>query len=52
MTLLSKQLRKDISFNRCDSIFKEIIEEFCECFQTTLTLTDCTSPTRVRPQFT
>ena len=51
MGLISKQLRKDTSFNRCESIFKEISDEFCECFQTTLTLTDCTSPIRVRAKF-
>jgi hypothetical protein len=47
MTLISKQLRKDTSFNRCDLIFKEIIEEFCECFQSTHPKLDCTSPIRV-----
>jgi hypothetical protein len=47
MGLISKQLRKDISFNRCDSIFKDIIEEFSQSFQTTLPLMDCTSPIRV-----
>ncbi|UJR20699.1 hypothetical protein I4U23_023820 [Adineta vaga] len=46
MTLISKQLRKDTSFNRCDAIFKEIIDEFVECFQTTLSFTDCASPIR------
>ncbi|CAF1324407.1 unnamed protein product [Adineta steineri] len=46
MMLISKQLRKDISFNRCESIFKDIIEEFCECFQTTHKITDCISPIR------
>ncbi len=48
MTLISKQLRKDVSFNRCDLIMKEILEEFCQCFQTTLSLMDCTSPIRVK----
>ncbi|CAF2818103.1 unnamed protein product [Rotaria sp. Silwood2] len=48
MTHMSKQLRKDSSFSRCDSIFKEIIEEFSQCFQTTLPLMDCASPIRVR----
>jgi hypothetical protein len=48
MTLISKQLRKDTSFNRCDSIMKEIIEDFCQCFQTTVPLMNCTSPIRVR----
>ncbi|CAF3411726.1 unnamed protein product [Rotaria sp. Silwood1] len=46
MTLMSKQLRKDSSLSRCDLIFKEIIEEFCQCFQTTLPLMDCASPIR------
>ncbi|CAF2979252.1 unnamed protein product [Rotaria sp. Silwood2] len=46
MTHMSKQLRKDSSFSRCDSIFKEIIEEFSQCFQTTLPLMDCASPIR------
>ncbi|CAF1318788.1 unnamed protein product [Adineta steineri] len=46
MMLISKQLRKDISFNRCESIFKDIIEEFCECFQITHKITDCISPIR------
>ncbi|CAF0812379.1 unnamed protein product [Rotaria sordida] len=46
MTLISKQLRKDNSFSRCDLILKEIIEEFCQCFQTTLPLMDCASPIR------
>ncbi len=48
MTLMSKQLRKDSSFNRCDSIIKDTIEEFCQCFQTTLPLMGCSSPIRVR----
>jgi len=48
MTLISKQLRKDTSFNRCDSIMKDIIEEFSQCFQTTLPFMNCTSPIRVR----
>jgi hypothetical protein len=48
MSLISKQLRKDTSFNRCDAIMKEIIEEFSQCFQTTLPLMDCSSPIRVR----
>ncbi len=52
MSFISKQLRKDISFNRCDSIIKEIIEEFCQCFQTTLPLMNCTSPIRVRSKNT
>ena len=48
MTIISKQLRKDSSFSRCDLILKDVIEEFCQCFQTTLPLMDCTSPIRVR----
>lgn len=47
MTLISKQLRKDNSFHRCDTIMKEIIEEFCQSFQTTISLMNCTSPIRV-----
>ncbi|CAF3256213.1 unnamed protein product [Rotaria socialis] len=46
MTMISKQLRKDSSFSRCDVILKDVIEEFCQCFQTTLPLMDCTSPIR------
>lgn len=49
MTLISKQLRKDSSFNRCDLIMKETIEEFCQCFQTiTTSLMNFSSPIRVR----
>ncbi len=48
LELISKQLRKDKSFNRYDLIIKEIIEEFCQCFQTTtLPLINFTSPIRV-----
>jgi len=48
LELISKQLRKDKSFNRYDLIIKEIIEEFCQCFQTTtLPLMNFTSPIRV-----
>ncbi|CAF0793906.1 unnamed protein product [Adineta ricciae] len=45
-TLISKQLRKDTSFSRCETIFKETIEEFVECFETTLKVTNCASPIR------
>lgn len=48
MTFMSKLLRKDNAFSRCDLIIKDVIEEFCQCFQTTLPLLDCTSPIRVR----
>jgi hypothetical protein len=48
LELISKQLRKDKSFNRYHLIIKEIIEEFCQCFQTTtLPLINFTSPIRV-----
>ena len=44
-----KQLRKDVSFHRCESLIKEVIEEFCSSFQTTLSLIDCSTPIRVSP---
>ncbi|CAF0824851.1 unnamed protein product [Rotaria sordida] len=46
LELILKQLRKDISFNQNDLIIKEIIEEFCQCFQTTQLFMTCTSPIR------
>ncbi|CAF0840016.1 unnamed protein product [Rotaria sordida] len=46
LELILKQLRKDISFNQNDLIIKEIIEEFCQCFQMTQLFMTCTSPIR------
>ena len=45
--LIVKQLRKDVSFHRCETLIKEVIEEFCSSFQTTLSLIDCSTPIRV-----
>ena len=45
--LISKQLRKDVSFHRCNSIINEVIEELCLCFRQTTPVMDCVSPTRV-----
>jgi len=44
LELISKQLQKDLSFNRYDLIIKEIIEELCQCFQTSISLMNFTSP--------
>jgi len=46
--MISKQFRKDSNLNRCDSIVKDIIEEFCQCFQSTLASMNCQSPIRVK----
>ena len=48
MILITKQLRKDHSFNRCESMIKDVIEEFSVCFQGTLPLMECSSPARVK----
>ena len=47
LELISKQLRKNKEFSRYDPIIEEVIEELCQCFQTTISLMNCTSPMRV-----
>ncbi|CAF1325846.1 unnamed protein product [Rotaria sordida] len=44
LELILKQLCKNISFNQNELIIKEIIKEFCQCFQTIQSFITCTSP--------
>ncbi|CAF3134712.1 unnamed protein product [Rotaria sp. Silwood2] len=46
LRLILKQLHQDISYNQNELIVKEIIEEFCQCFQTTHPFMTCTSSIR------